>query len=152
MYHGSGCCKMNDYKNQLTINDRLLIANNRFNIIYIFSFPKYIFSLIKILDEINFWKKNYCLSLGHTEHFTFDQDPMVEKVDITTIAHSFYSGLYAYNGWQVWPFISFSSISTIIDWQPNNPQISLKLLFCRLITQVIDCNSIKFENSLVIIS
>lgn len=42
---------------------------------------------------------------GHTEHFTFEQDPLVEKVDITTIALSFYSGLFAYNGWNYLNFV-----------------------------------------------
>lgn len=41
----------------------------------------------------------FFIFLGNTQYFTFEQDPMVEKVDITTIALSFYSGLFAYNGW-----------------------------------------------------
>lgn len=32
---------------------------------------------------------------GHTEHFTFEGS----KNEVTNIALSFYSGLFAYNGW-----------------------------------------------------
>lgn len=35
--------------------------------------------------------------LGHTEHFTFEGS----KHEVTNIALSFYSGLFAYNGWYV---------------------------------------------------
>jgi len=34
---------------------------------------------------------------GHTEHFTF----VNTKTEVTSIALSFYSGLFAYNGWLV---------------------------------------------------
>ena len=34
---------------------------------------------------------------GHTEHFNFDNT----ETDVTKIALSFYSGLFAYNGWYV---------------------------------------------------
>jgi hypothetical protein len=34
---------------------------------------------------------------GHTEHFTF----LNTKTEVTSIALSFYSGLFAYNGWLV---------------------------------------------------
>lgn len=35
------------------------------------------------------------LGKGHTEHFNFDNT----ETDVTKIALSFYSGLFAYNGW-----------------------------------------------------
>lgn len=37
---------------------------------------------------------------GHTEHFTFENT----ETDVTKIALSFYSGLFAYNGWYVFIF------------------------------------------------
>ena len=39
--------------------------------------------------------------LGHTEHFTFENT----KTDVTSIALSFYQGLFAYNGWNYLNFI-----------------------------------------------
>jgi solute carrier family 7 (L-type amino acid transporter), member 8 len=37
----------------------------------------------------------FLLISGKTEHFTFENT----KTDVTEIALSFYSGLFAYNGW-----------------------------------------------------
>lgn len=36
---------------------------------------------------------------GHTEHYNFVKDPIVQNVDVTSVALSFYSGLFAYSGW-----------------------------------------------------
>lgn len=52
-------------------------------------------------DNVRLIDSHKISNLGHTEHFTFEQDPLVENVDISTIALSFYSGLFAYNGWLV---------------------------------------------------
>lgn len=40
---------------------------------------------------------NFCfvIFLGHTQYFTFDDT----KAEVTSLALSFYSGLFAYNGW-----------------------------------------------------
>lgn len=43
----------------------------------------------------------YQLSLGHTQYFTFKES----KSEVTNIALSFYSGLFAYNGWNYLNFI-----------------------------------------------
>ncbi|KAE8751817.1 hypothetical protein FOCC_FOCC001666 [Frankliniella occidentalis] len=43
----------------------------------------------------------YQLFTGHTEHFTFKDS----KHEVTNIALSFYSGLFAYNGWNYLNFI-----------------------------------------------
>lgn len=45
----------------------------------------------------------HCLahSSGHTEHFNFQNT----ETDITKIALSFYSGLFAYNGWNYLNFV-----------------------------------------------
>ncbi|XP_065579347.1 Y+L amino acid transporter 2-like isoform X2 [Artemia franciscana] len=43
----------------------------------------------------------YQLATGHTEYFTFENS----ETDITKIALSFYSGLFAYNGWNYLNFI-----------------------------------------------
>lgn len=46
---------------------------------------------------------------GHIENFTFDDS----KTEVTSIALSFYSGLFAYNGWLVYKHcevVFFSSI------------------------------------------
>lgn len=38
---------------------------------------------------------------GHTQYFTFDNT----NTEVTSIALSFYSGLFAYNGWNYLNFI-----------------------------------------------
>ena len=40
-------------------------------------------------------------SSGHTEHFNFEGT----ETDVTKIALSFYSGLFAYNGWNYLNFV-----------------------------------------------
>lgn len=47
--------------------------------------------VIIIVDMLLFYFK------GNTEHFTF----VNTKTEVTSIALSFYSGLFAYNGWLV---------------------------------------------------
>lgn len=43
---------------------------------------------------------------GHTEHFTF----VNTKTEVTSIALSFYSGLFAYNGWLVPIYTTYFNI------------------------------------------
>ena len=51
-----------------------------------------------VLIDILFW--NYLFS-GKVEYFNFDDT----ETDITKIALSFYSGLFAYNGWNYLNFV-----------------------------------------------
>jgi len=55
------------------------------------------FSAIMLRNDIivYYFYMNYFK--GHTEHFTF----VNTKTEVTSIALSFYSGLFAYNGWLV---------------------------------------------------
>ncbi|KAJ6222527.1 hypothetical protein RDWZM_001072 [Blomia tropicalis] len=84
----------------------------------------------------------YQLALGNTGHFTFDQDPMIEKVDITTIALSFYSGLFAYNGWNYLNFV----IEELKDPHKNLP-IAI-FTSCILVTVVYTMTIIAFHSTL----
>ncbi|XP_017462346.1 PREDICTED: large neutral amino acids transporter small subunit 2-like, partial [Rhagoletis zephyria] len=78
----------------------------------------------------------------NTQYFTFEQDPMVEKVDITTIALSFYSGLFAYNGWNYLNFV----IEELKDPHKNLP-IAI-FTSCILVTVVYTLTIIAFHSTL----
>jgi len=82
------------------------------------------------------------LCKGHVEHFTFAQDPMIEKVDITTIALSFYSGLFAYNGWNYLNFV----IEELKDPHKNLPKAIF--ISCILVTVVYTMTIIAFHSTL----
>lgn len=82
------------------------------------------------------------LSKGHTEYFTFKQDPLVENVDMTTIALSFYSGLFAYNGWNYLNFV----IEELKDPHKNLPLAIF--ISCSLVTIVYTMTIIAFHSTL----
>ncbi|CAG2115890.1 unnamed protein product, partial [Medioppia subpectinata] len=82
------------------------------------------------------------LSKGHTEHFTFEQDPAVPHVDITTIALSFYSGLFAYNGWNYLNFV----IEELKEPHKNLPKAIF--ISCILVTVVYTLTIIAFHSTL----
>ena len=63
-----------------------------YSALYIFLSPNNVefnlfFSLSPLID--------FSFVTGHTEYFTFENT----TTDVTKIALSFYSGLFAYNGW-----------------------------------------------------
>ena len=51
-----------------------------------------------VLIDILFWNHSFS---GKVEYFNFDDT----ETDITKIALSFYSGLFAYNGWNYLNFV-----------------------------------------------
>lgn len=66
------------------------------------------------------------LSKGHTEHFNFTGT----ESDITKIALSFYSGLFAYNGWNYLNFV----IEELKDPHRNLPiAIFVSIIICTLV-------------------
>ncbi|CAB3367761.1 Hypothetical predicted protein [Cloeon dipterum] len=80
----------------------------------------------------------YQLYLGHTEHFTFDDT----KTDVTEIALSFYSGLFAYNGWNYLNFI----IEELKDPVRNLPKAIA--ISCSLVTFVYVMANVAFFTTL----
>lgn len=56
---------------------------------------------IHIMEYVSLIDQFYSYFIGHTEYFTFDNT----KTEVTSIALSFYSGLFAYNGWNYLNFI-----------------------------------------------
>ncbi|KAH7642158.1 Y+L amino acid transporter 2 isoform X2 [Dermatophagoides farinae] len=79
---------------------------------------------------------------GNVEYFTFKQDPLVENVDISTIALSFYSGLFAYNGWNYLNFV----IEELKDPHKNLPLAIF--ISCSLVTIVYTMTIIAFHSTL----
>ncbi|KAI4490432.1 hypothetical protein M0804_003376 [Polistes exclamans] len=80
----------------------------------------------------------YQLFTGHTEHFTFDNT----KTEITSIALSFYSGLFAYNGWNYLNFI----IEELKDPIRNLPKAIA--ISCTLVTVVYVLTNMAFYTTL----
>uniref|UniRef100_A0A146L8A0 Y+L amino acid transporter 2 n=1 Tax=Lygus hesperus TaxID=30085 RepID=A0A146L8A0_LYGHE len=80
----------------------------------------------------------YQLYLGHTEHFTFDNN----KTEVTSLALSFYSGLFAYNGWNYLNFI----IEELKDPIKNLPRAIA--ISCTLVTVVYTFTNIAFYTTL----
>ncbi|CAH1115167.1 unnamed protein product [Psylliodes chrysocephalus] len=80
----------------------------------------------------------YELFKGHTEHFTF----MNTKHEITSLALSFYSGLFAYNGWNYLNFI----IEELKDPVRNLPLAIA--ISCTLVTAVYVLTNIAFYTTL----
>lgn len=71
---------------------------------------------------------------GHTEHFTFENS----TTDVKSIALSFYSGLFAYNGWNYLNFI----IEELVDPVRNLPKAIA--ISCALVTAVYALTNVAF--------
>ncbi|XP_051153183.1 Y+L amino acid transporter 2 isoform X2 [Leptopilina boulardi] len=80
----------------------------------------------------------YQFCTGHTEHFTFENS----KTEVTSIALSFYSGLFAYNGWNYLNFI----IEELKDPVRNLP-LAIGLS-CTLVTIVYVFTNVAFYTTL----
>ncbi|XP_047347061.1 large neutral amino acids transporter small subunit 1 isoform X1 [Vespa velutina] len=80
----------------------------------------------------------YQLFTGHTEYFTFENT----KTEITSIALSFYSGLFAYNGWNYLNFI----IEELKDPIRNLPKAIA--ISCTLVTIVYVLTNMAFYTTL----
>ncbi|XP_017752860.1 PREDICTED: Y+L amino acid transporter 2 isoform X1 [Eufriesea mexicana] len=80
----------------------------------------------------------YQLFTGHTQYFTFDNT----KTEVTSIALSFYSGLFAYNGWNYLNFI----IEELKDPVKNLPKAIA--ISCVLVTVVYVLANMAFYTTL----
>merc|ERR1719245_1497914 len=80
------------------------------------------------------------LGRGKTEHFTWDET----ETDITKIALSFYSGLFAYNGWNYLNFV----INELQDPVRNLPRAIA--ISCTVVTLVYFMTNVAFYTSLSI--
>ncbi|KAL1137673.1 hypothetical protein AAG570_009369 [Ranatra chinensis] len=80
----------------------------------------------------------YQLYQGNVQHFTFDNT----KTEVTSIALSFYSGLFAYNGWNYLNFI----IEELKDPIRNLPRAIA--ISCTLVTVVYTMTNIAFYTTL----
>ncbi|KAB0795308.1 hypothetical protein PPYR_12147 [Photinus pyralis] len=80
----------------------------------------------------------YQLCNGHTEHFTF----INTKTEVTSLALSFYSGLFAYNGWNYLNFI----IEELKDPVRNLPLAIA--ISCTLVTIVYVLTNVAFYTTL----
>ncbi|XP_076364511.1 Y+L amino acid transporter 2-like [Tachypleus tridentatus] len=78
------------------------------------------------------------LSMGHYEHFNFDGS----ETDVTKIALSFYSGLFAYNGWNYLNFV----IEELKDPHRNLPRAIF--ISCVLVTIVYFLTIVAFHTTL----
>ena len=68
----------------------------------------------------------YLLAQGNTQYFTFEDT----KTEVTSLALSFYSGLFAYNGWNYLNFI----IEELKDPVKNLPKaIAISLILVTLV-------------------
>ncbi|XP_053668677.1 Y+L amino acid transporter 2 [Anopheles marshallii] len=76
----------------------------------------------------------YYLFRGNTEYFTFDNT----KTEVTSLALSFYSGLFAYNGWNYLNFI----IEELKDPVKNLPRAIA--ISCTLVTVVYVFTNVSF--------
>ncbi|CAM6031435.1 unnamed protein product, partial [Sphagnum compactum] len=76
----------------------------------------------------------YYLFTGHTQYFTFDNT----KHEVTSLALSFYSGLFAYNGWNYLNFI----IEELKDPVKNLPRAIA--ISCTLVTVVYFFTNVAF--------
>ncbi|CAH1404321.1 unnamed protein product [Nezara viridula] len=85
-----------------------------------FTFAKLLALFIIILAGI------YQLTKGETQYFTWDNS----KTEVTSLALSFYSGLFAYNGWNYLNFI----IEELKDPTKNLPRaIAISCALCTLV-------------------
>lgn len=80
----------------------------------------------------------YQLCNGQTQHFTFENS----KTEVTSLALSFYSGLFAYNGWNYLNFI----IEELKDPIRNLPRAIA--ISCTLVTLVYVLTNIAFYTTL----
>ncbi|KAL6445849.1 hypothetical protein ACFW04_000925 [Cataglyphis niger] len=80
----------------------------------------------------------YQLCTGHTQYFTFDNT----NTEVTSIALSFYSGLFAYNGWNYLNFI----IEELKDPVRNLPRAIA--ISCTLVTVVYVFTNMAFYTTL----
>ncbi|XP_015785139.1 Y+L amino acid transporter 2 [Tetranychus urticae] len=80
----------------------------------------------------------YQISLGHTEHYNFDNS----ETKITKIAASFYSGLFAYNGWNYLNFV----IEELKEPHKNLPKAIY--ISCILVTVVYTMTIVAFHSTL----
>ncbi|KAL7016445.1 hypothetical protein ACKWTF_010030 [Chironomus riparius] len=76
----------------------------------------------------------YLLALGNVQYFTFDDT----KTEVTSLALSFYSGLFAYNGWNYLNFI----IEELKDPVKNLPRAIA--ISCTLVTVVYVFTNVSF--------
>ncbi|CAO1435370.1 unnamed protein product [Diamesa serratosioi] len=76
----------------------------------------------------------YLLCQGNVQYFTFDNT----KTEVTSLALSFYSGLFAYNGWNYLNFI----IEELKDPVKNLPRAIA--ISCTLVTVVYVCTNVAF--------
>ncbi|KAG5672293.1 putative Methylthioribose transporter [Polypedilum vanderplanki] len=76
----------------------------------------------------------YLLSMGNVQYFNFDDT----KTEVTSLALSFYSGLFAYNGWNYLNFI----IEELKDPVKNLPRAIA--ISCTLVTVVYVLTNISF--------
>ncbi|XP_012287616.1 Y+L amino acid transporter 2 isoform X1 [Orussus abietinus] len=98
----------------------------------IFTYAKLLALFIIIIAGV------YQLFMKHTEHFTFENS----NTEVTSIALSFYSGLFAYNGWNYLNFI----IEELKDPVRNLPKAIA--ISCTLVTVVYVCTNIAFYTTL----
>lgn len=98
----------------------------------IFTYGKLLALAIIILTGV------YQLSQGKTEHFTFEGSVW----DVSKIALSFYSGLFAYNGWNYLNFV----IEELIEPAKNLPKAIM--ISCLLVTVVYTLTIIAFHTTL----
>ncbi|XP_026811401.1 Y+L amino acid transporter 2 [Rhopalosiphum maidis] len=98
----------------------------------IFTYAKLLALMVIITTGI------YQLYAGHTEHFTF----VNTKTEVTSIALSFYSGLFAYNGWNYLNFV----IEELKDPIRNLPRAIA--ISCILVTVVYVFTNIAFYTTL----
>ena len=99
-----------------------------------FTFAKIIALVIIILTGF------FQLGKGKVENFTFDDT----ETDITKIALSFYSGLFAYNGWNYLNFV----IEELQDPERNLPRAIA--ISCSVVTLVYVMTNVAFYTSLSI--
>lgn len=100
----------------------------------IFTYGKLLALAIIILTGL------YNLSRGQTQNFTFDGSVW----DVSKIALSFYSGLFAYNGWNYLNFV----IEELINPAKNLPKAIM--ISCVLVTVVYSLTIMSFHTTLTV--
>lgn len=100
----------------------------------IFTYGKLLALAIIILSGV------YQLTQGKTQNFTFDGSVW----DVSKIALSFYSGLFAYNGWNYLNFV----IEELIEPAKNLPKAIM--ISCVLVTVVYTLTIIAFHTTLTV--
>lgn len=120
------------------------------------TFVQDIFTYGKLLAlALIIFSGTYQLALGHTEHFTFTNMTMVDPktgqppvgqevppLDWAKVILSFYSGLFAYNGWNYLNFV----IEELIEPAKNLPKAIM--ISCVLVTVVYTMTIAAFHTTL----